>query len=115
MQSTKIEEVVDMKSALTLDMELQRLEFAQLVCCLGLVQCFLTMTFWNGSVYPVILEVCGLLFDFDFTVKRLHESQRRLRTFGLLKLLLTMGSSEVGLNVFCIMLWLGIAPIDSCV
>jgi hypothetical protein len=22
--------------------------------------------FWNGNVYPVMLEVCDLLFDFDF-------------------------------------------------
>jgi hypothetical protein len=52
--------VVDMKSALTLDMEVQHLEFAQLVSCLGLVQCFLTMTFCNGNVYPVMLGVHSL-------------------------------------------------------
>jgi hypothetical protein len=32
----------------------------------ALVQYFLTMMFWNGNVYPVMLEVCDLLFDFDF-------------------------------------------------
>jgi hypothetical protein len=31
-----------------------------------LVQCFPTMRFWNGNLYPVMLEVCDLLFDFDF-------------------------------------------------
>jgi hypothetical protein len=25
------------------------------------------MMFWNGNVYPVMLEVCNLLFGFDFT------------------------------------------------
>ena len=33
---------------------------------LALVQDFLSMLFWNGNVYSVILEVGGLLFDFDF-------------------------------------------------
>ena len=47
-------------------MEMQSLEFAQLVFGLALVQYFLTMTFWNGNVYPVMLEVCDLLFNFDF-------------------------------------------------
>ena len=47
-------------------MESQSLEIAPLVFGLTLVQYFLTMTFWNGNVYPVMLEVCDLLFDFDF-------------------------------------------------
>ena len=47
-------------------MQSLELEFAQLVFGLALVQYFLTMTFWNGNVYPVMLEVCDLLFDFDF-------------------------------------------------
>ena len=55
-----------LKSTLTSDIVIQSLEFAQLVFCLALVQYFLTMTFWNGNVYPVMLEVCDLLFDFDF-------------------------------------------------
>jgi hypothetical protein len=50
----------------TSDMEMQSLEFSPLVFCLALIQYFLTMKFWNGNVYPVMLEVCGLLFDFDF-------------------------------------------------
>jgi hypothetical protein len=56
----------DLKSALTSDMEMQSLEFAQLGFGLALVQDFLTMMFGNGNVYPAMLEVCDLLFDFDF-------------------------------------------------
>ena len=44
----------------TLDMEMKNLKFTPLV------QYFLTMTFWSGNVYPVMLEVCDLLFNFDF-------------------------------------------------
>lgn len=43
---------------------------------------------------------------------------RRDLNFGLLallRLLWTMGSFEIELNVFLIMLWLGMAPTDSCV
>ena len=58
--------VGDLKSALTSDMEMQSLEFAQLVFGLAVVQYFLTMMFWNGHIYPVMLEVCDLLFNFDF-------------------------------------------------
>lgn len=32
-----------------------------------------------------------------------------------MRLLETMGTFGVGLNVFCIMLWLAVATIDSCV
>ena len=60
LQSTKLKGVGDLKSTLTSDMEMQSLEFAQLVFGLALVQYFLTMTFCN--VYPVMLEVCDLLF-----------------------------------------------------
>lgn len=48
---------------------------------LPLVQNFLTISFWNGNVYSVILKVYDLLFDFDFImdkVKQLDESQKRL-------------------------------------
>jgi hypothetical protein len=45
-------------------MEMQSLEFAQLGFGLALVQYFLTMMFGNGNVYPVISEVCDLLFRF---------------------------------------------------
>ena len=58
-------------------MEMQNLEFAQLALVLLFSQDFLTMLFWNHNVDPVMLEVCDLLFDFDFigiTVKRLQES-----------------------------------------
>jgi hypothetical protein len=47
-------------------MEMQTLEFAQLVFGLSLVQNFLTNMFWNDNLYPVILEVSDLLFYFDF-------------------------------------------------
>ena len=33
---------------------------------LALVQDFLSMLFWKGNVYSVMLEVGDLLFDFDF-------------------------------------------------
>ena len=61
-----MKEVRDLKNALTSDMEMQSLEFAQLVFCLALVQYFLTKMFWNGNMYPLMLEVYDLLFDFDF-------------------------------------------------
>jgi hypothetical protein len=47
-------------------MEIQSLEFAQLVSGLALVQYFLTITFWNGNIYPVILNICDLFFYFYF-------------------------------------------------
>jgi hypothetical protein len=55
-----------MKSTLTSDMDMQ---FG--VCPAGLWSCFdfqyfLTMTFWDGNVYPVMLEVCDLFFAFCF-------------------------------------------------
>ena len=47
-------------------MEMQSLEFAQLAFGFALIQHFLTMMFWNGNVYPVMLEICDLLYNFDF-------------------------------------------------
>jgi hypothetical protein len=44
-QSTRMKGVGDLKNALTSDMELQSLEFAQQVFCLALGQYFLTMMF----------------------------------------------------------------------
>ena len=55
-----------LKRILTSDTEMLILEFAQLVVGLTLVQYFLTVEFWNGNMYLVMLEVCDLLFDFDF-------------------------------------------------
>ena len=58
---------------LTLDTEMQSLEFTQLVFSLALVQCFLTMLpFLHFGIVMYILcyymlEVCDLLFYFDFT------------------------------------------------
>ena len=47
------------------DMEIQTLKFPQLGFGLDFVEDFHTMSFCNGNVYLVILEVCDLLLDFD--------------------------------------------------
>ena len=47
-------------------MEMQWYEFAQLIFVLAMVKYFLTMMFWNGNIYPVMLEVGDMLSDFDF-------------------------------------------------
>jgi hypothetical protein len=40
------------------------------VCSADFWSCFRTVfpryDIWNSNVYPVILEICGLLFNFDF-------------------------------------------------
>jgi hypothetical protein len=64
LQLTKIKGI--QKSALTSDIEMQSLEFAQMVFDVALVYYFLIKAFWNDNEYPVVLEVCDLLFDFDF-------------------------------------------------
>ena len=46
--------VGNLKSAcFDIGMETWNLEFAQLAFGLALVQYFLTVTFWNGNLYPV--------------------------------------------------------------
>ena len=79
------------------------------------------MTFWNGNVYSVTLEACTRLFWFLF-YKGLQLSDwmnlRRnfeLWTYNTVETVIDYGTFEVGLNVFFIMLWLGMATIDSCV
>ena len=72
LQPTKLNGFRHLKSVLSSDMEMQSLEFAQLVFSLALVQYFHSAPFpmfWNGNVYlcHYLLEVCDLLFDFDFT------------------------------------------------
>ena len=47
-------------------MGIQSLKFAQLGLGLALFLYFLTMKLWKDNLYPVMLEVCILLFDFDF-------------------------------------------------
>ena len=47
-------------------MEIQSLEIVQLVFGLALLQYFVTITYWNDNVYPLMLEIRDLLFDFDF-------------------------------------------------
>jgi hypothetical protein len=47
-------------------MEMQSLKFAQLGFGLALFQYFLTMMFWTGNIYPVMFEVCFVLFNFYF-------------------------------------------------
>ena len=48
------------------DIKMQSLKVVLLGFGLALVQYFLTMAFWNGNAYPVVLEVCDLLSDFYF-------------------------------------------------
>ena len=67
-QSTKLNGVGDLKNILTSDMEMQSLEFAQLVFGLVLVQYFLTMIHFLHFEMVVclqchcMLEGCDLLF-----------------------------------------------------
>ena len=73
LQSTKLKGVGDLKSALTSDMKMQNLEFAQLTLGLALVQHFLTMLpFLHFGIVTYILchcilEVHNSLYNFDFT------------------------------------------------
>ena len=75
----------DLKSILPLALEMQSFEFAQLVFSLALVQYFLIILPFGMTVYILshyMLEVCDLLFDFDF-MERLQlrdclQSQKRL-------------------------------------
>lgn len=59
LQSTKMKGAGDLNSALTLDTEIQSLEFTLLVFSLPLVQFFSHYSpfpiFWNGNVCPVPL------------------------------------------------------------
>ena len=72
-KSTKQKGVGGLKNISTSKMEVQSLEFAQLVFGLALVQYFLTMlpSLCFGVVTYILghfmLEVCDLLFYFDFT------------------------------------------------
>ena len=78
LESSKLKGVGDLQSALTSDMEMQGLDFAQLTFGHALVQYFLNMMFQNSNVYPLMLEVCDLLFyliSLAITIKKLHESQ----------------------------------------
>lgn len=47
-------------------MKRQSLHFPQLIFVLTLVQYYFTITFWNGNVHPVMLEVYDFLYDLDF-------------------------------------------------
>lgn len=73
LQSTKLKGIGDLKSTLMSDMEIQSLEFVQLIFGLALVQCFLTMfSFFllEKEMYILcycMLEVYDLLSTFDFT------------------------------------------------
>ena len=79
-RSTKLNGIGDMDNILTSDMEMQSLEFAQLVFSLALVLDFLAMipsicfVMIINILCQLMLEECGVLFDFYFTginVKRL--------------------------------------------
>lgn len=50
----------------TTDRTMHSLEFSQPALSLSLVQYFFTKVFCNGNIYSVTLQVCELLFDFDF-------------------------------------------------
>lgn len=69
---TKMTGFGDPRSILMSDMEIQSLEFAWTVFCLALVQDFLTVlpSLCFGTVMYIpccdMLEVCDLLFNFDF-------------------------------------------------
>ena len=73
-------------------MERQSLEFAQLVFDLAFVQDFHSMSFWNGNVYPVMSEVCDLLFDVDFILDYKLSDWTNLNSlnFGLLNIVETV-------------------------
>ena len=70
LQSTKLEGCGDLKSILTSDMEMQSLEFAQMVFSLALVQYFLTILPFlhlEQVIYiqcHYMLGVCDLFFFF---------------------------------------------------
>jgi hypothetical protein len=68
LQSTKMKGVGDLKTALRSGLEMQSLEFAQLAFGFALVQYFLNVTFWDGNVYPVILEVCDLFYFYFYFI-----------------------------------------------
>ena len=56
--------------------------------CFGIVfPLFATLpTFWNGNVSHGVLQVCRMLFPFDFyrgLQLRLHESPKRILTLNL--------------------------------
>jgi hypothetical protein len=61
-----MKEVGDMKFGFTSDTEMQSFEFAQMVFGLALVYYSIIMMFWTSNIYPVMLEVCDLLFHVDF-------------------------------------------------
>ena len=65
-QSTKLKGVGDLKSALTSDMEMQSLEYAQLAC-FGPIFPYHDILEWL-CIFCTMLEVCDLLFDFDFLI-----------------------------------------------
>lgn len=47
------------------------------------------MTFWNDSVYPVMFELCGLLFDFAFIGNNTSDWMTLRRNFGLFNIVKT--------------------------
>jgi hypothetical protein len=62
--------------------------------------------------------ICFLIFLFSRIVQLRDYKIRRdfeLWTFNIVETVIDFGTLEVGLNVFCTMLWLSMAPIDSCV
>jgi hypothetical protein len=58
LQSTKMRGVGDLTSTLTSDIKILSLKLAHLIFGLVLVKYFLTMTFLNRKLYPLLLEIC---------------------------------------------------------
>lgn len=93
LQLGEMKGVGDLKRVLTSDMELQSLEFAQQVFGLALVQYFLTMfpfPHFRMVMYILchyMLEVCNLLYYFDFTgdyISEISQVSEETLNFGSL-------------------------------
>jgi hypothetical protein len=65
-QSSRPGGVEALSSSFISDMKMQSMEFPQLGFGLSFVQDFFTMLFLSGTIYPMMLNVFDLLFDFDF-------------------------------------------------
>ena len=88
------------------------------VCQAGFLSCFGPVFPYHGilecNVYPAWCwryMIKGLQLKNCIKLKRDFE----LWTFNIVETVKDCGTLEVGLNVVCIILWLGMAPIDLCV
>ena len=90
LQSAKLKGIEDRKRAVIFDMDMQSLEFAQLVFGLALVQYFLTILPFLDFViimyilcHTYMLEVCDLLFYSDYRELQLRDYINLRRDFEL--------------------------------